>query len=138
MVHISCQNIQLNKMIASVENIELLLNEAHLNKGWSWVITEPLWCTWPMEKFCEFYYPFPFEAYFINFIDKEILHFLPILAQSLEEKKSLLDVVRSHDASFEKSRECLQNWSNVDLAHWEELDGLFSVEIEGWLSRKGY
>jgi hypothetical protein len=31
--------------------MESLLFEAHKTKGWKWVQEEPLWVTWPLEKF---------------------------------------------------------------------------------------
>jgi len=34
-----------------IDNMESLLYEAHKTKGWKWVQEEPLWVTWPMEKF---------------------------------------------------------------------------------------
>jgi hypothetical protein len=38
-------------MNAIIENMETLLYEAHKVKGWQWVHDEPLWVTWPLEKF---------------------------------------------------------------------------------------
>jgi hypothetical protein len=34
-----------------IENMEAVLFESHQVKGWQWVHEEPLWVTWPMEKF---------------------------------------------------------------------------------------
>src|SRR5262245_48601306 len=38
-------------MNAIIENMETLLYEADKVKGWQWVHNEPLWVTWPLEKF---------------------------------------------------------------------------------------
>lgn len=34
-----------------VDGMEALLADAHKTKGWHWVYSEPMWTTWPMEKF---------------------------------------------------------------------------------------
>lgn len=44
---------QLNKTNVVVENVEVLINEAHRSKGWTWIKTVPLWSTWPMEHLCK-------------------------------------------------------------------------------------
>jgi hypothetical protein len=36
-----------------IENMEAVLFEAHKVKGWKWATEEPLWVTWPLEKFGE-------------------------------------------------------------------------------------
>lgn len=38
-------------MNAIVENMEALVVEASTLKGWKWVHEQPLWATWPLEKF---------------------------------------------------------------------------------------
>jgi hypothetical protein len=38
-------------MNAVVESMEAVLVEAYRAKGWKFVSLEPLWLTWPMEKF---------------------------------------------------------------------------------------
>ena len=38
-------------MNSTIDNLEAVLYEAHKAKGWEWVQTEPLWVTWPLEKF---------------------------------------------------------------------------------------
>jgi hypothetical protein len=38
-------------MNSIVDNMEALLADAHKAKGWHWVSLEPMWTSWPMEKF---------------------------------------------------------------------------------------
>jgi hypothetical protein len=38
-------------MVVVVDNLEAVLVEAHNIKGWKWVHEQPLWLTWPLEKF---------------------------------------------------------------------------------------
>jgi hypothetical protein len=38
-------------MVVVVDNLEVVLVEAHNIKGWKWVHEQPLWLTWPLEKF---------------------------------------------------------------------------------------
>ena len=38
-------------MSSIVDDMEVLLADAHRTKGWLWVCSEPMWTTWPMEKF---------------------------------------------------------------------------------------
>lgn len=42
---------QFRRLNTIVENMEALLFEAHKTKGWQWVHEEPMWVTWPLEKF---------------------------------------------------------------------------------------
>ncbi|KAH9981512.1 hypothetical protein BGW80DRAFT_1270588, partial [Lactifluus volemus] len=42
---------QFQKMNSIVDGLEALLADAHKTKGWHWVCSEPMWTTWPMEKF---------------------------------------------------------------------------------------
>lgn len=45
------QQKQFRRLNTVVENLETLLFDAHKTKGWQWVHQEPMWVTWPMEKF---------------------------------------------------------------------------------------
>jgi hypothetical protein len=38
-------------MNSIIDGMEALLADAHKAKGWQWVYSEPMWTTWPMEKF---------------------------------------------------------------------------------------
>ena len=38
-------------MNSIIDGMEALLADAHKAKGWHWVYSEPMWTTWPMEKF---------------------------------------------------------------------------------------
>jgi len=106
---------QMQKMSTVVENIEVLINEAHRVKGWSWISSEPMWCSWPMEKFY-----------------LSLLVLLPDFNRSLEEHKDAVLKLRSHDLSFDQSRGILQAWTDQPSEGWDELDDMFSVEVQGW------
>lgn len=38
-------------MSALVDALDALVGDAHRAKGWQWVASEPLWLSWPLEKF---------------------------------------------------------------------------------------
>jgi len=38
-------------MNRAVDMLELVLQDGYKTKGWEWVQSEPLWMTWPLEKF---------------------------------------------------------------------------------------
>jgi hypothetical protein len=42
---------QFRKMVAVVDNLEVILIQAYNIKGWKWVHEQPLWLTWSLEKF---------------------------------------------------------------------------------------
>lgn len=110
---------QREKIHGALDNIELLINDAHRAKGWEWVSNEALWCTWPMDKFYQ-----------------SLLGLMPDLHRSLEVRREVVSTLKSHDVSFERSKEALQSWSGPTLDQWDELEELFSIEVDGWPTRK--
>lgn len=113
-------NNQCEKIQTILDNIETLINDAHRAKGWAWVANEALWCTWSMDKFYN-----------------SLLSLSPDFHRSLETRTEVASALRSHDVSFERSKEALQTWTSPTLDRWNELEELFSVEVEGWPLRKG-
>ena len=130
-------------MSTLVDNLEELVFEAHKAKGWSWVQSEPLWCTWTLEKFGMYYLCLVFQHSTIAYgeigLATELARLLPPYHRSLEMHVELLGSLRDHDITFEDSRRILSNWVAqphlVDegwAAYWEDL---CSVEIERWNTR---
>jgi len=113
---------QFQKMNSIVDGMEALLAEAHKTKGWQWVCSEPMWTTWPMEKFVT-----------------AIPDILWPYRRSLEVHVELLDTLRSHEVSFEISRKVANTWieqPNLEDDGWDaKWEALCEVEIDRWGSR---
>jgi len=106
-----------------IENLEAVLFEAHKVKGWQWVHEEPLWVTWPLEKFVS-----------------SVSAILVPYHRSLETHTELVNTLRRHSISFEDSRAAIAKWVEQP---WLEEDGwdarwedLCAVEVERWDSPK--
>jgi hypothetical protein len=121
--------------------MEALLTDAHKAKGWFWVCSEPMWTTWPMEKFGAFD-PKRHPAHLESNTASPVTTISDILwpyRRSLELHAELLDTLRSHDVSFETSRKIANTW--VEQPHLEEdswdakWEDLCEVEIDRWDSR---
>jgi len=102
-----------------VEGLELVLVEAHKVKGWQWVHEEPLWVTWPLEAF-------------VN----RVPEILKPYHRSLALHVNLIDQLRSHSISFEKSREIINTWIEqpwLEDAGWQAAwEDICEAEIERW------
>ncbi|KAI9458040.1 hypothetical protein F5148DRAFT_337681 [Russula earlei] len=113
---------QFQKMNTIVEGMEALLADAHKAKGWEWVCSEPMWTTWPMEKFVT-----------------DISDILWPYRLSLELHVEILDTLRSHDVSFETSRKVANTWveqPNLEDDSWDaKWEDLCEVEIDRWDAR---
>jgi len=113
---------QFQKMTCIVDGMEALLADAHKAKGWQWVCSEPMWTTWPMEKFVT-----------------SVSDILWPYRRSVELHVELLDTLRSHDVSFEISRKAANTW--VEQPYLEEdswdarWEALCEVEIDRWDNR---
>jgi len=113
---------QFQKMNSIVDGMEALLADAHKAKGWHWVSSEPMWTTWPMEKFVT-----------------SISDILWPYRRSLEQHVALLDTLLSHNVSFEMSRKVANTW--IEQPHLEDdswdvkWEPLCEVEIDRWDSR---
>ncbi|KII88725.1 hypothetical protein PLICRDRAFT_176275 [Plicaturopsis crispa FD-325 SS-3] len=119
LVKLGGQQKQFRKMNAAVENMESLLCDAHKVKGWQWVYEEPLWTTWPLEKF-------------VSTIPDLLIPY----HRSLHMHIALVDTLRPHNVSFQDSREAIAKWVDQPCleengwdARWEEL---CAVEVERW------
>lgn len=134
-------------MNAIVDNLEALLADAHKTKGWQWV-QEPLWTTWSLEKFGKI------EAFFI-LLYRYVLgtdagtFFSPVTSvpdilipyhRSLIMHTELVDTLRSHQVTFDVSRQAVAQWAAqpyLEEGVWEsQWEDLCAVEIERWNSRK--
>jgi hypothetical protein len=128
-------------MNSIVDGMEALLTDAHKAKGWHWVCSEPMWTTWPMEKFGVSITSTIVTRSKYNAVSPvtSISDILWPYRRSLEQHIGLLDTLRSHEASFETSRNGVNTW--VEQPHLED-DGwddkwepLCEVEIDRWDSR---
>jgi len=111
-------NKQFEKMATIIDGLESVVYEAHKTKGWKWVHEEPLWCTWTLEKFAT-------EAPVI----------LPVYHRALHQMAELVSTLRSHQVSFEVSREVISKWATQPWLHsegWTDWEDLCSVEVERW------
>ncbi|KAF9052710.1 hypothetical protein BJ165DRAFT_1523478 [Panaeolus papilionaceus] len=110
---------QFHKMNRAIDTLELLLQDAYKTKGWEWVQSEPLWMTWPLEKFVT-----------------EIPRLLPAYHRSLDLHTQLVVRLRPHSIKFEESRKVLDKWMEQPWLQedgwdnrWEDICG---VEVERW------
>ncbi|KAK7023917.1 hypothetical protein R3P38DRAFT_1079250 [Favolaschia claudopus] len=110
---------QFRRMNTVIDGLEALLVEAHKAKGWTWVSEEPLWVSWPLEKF-------------VTSLPNLLIPYHRSLATHLE----LVDILRSHSVSFEDARDALANWAEqpwLEEDSWEAVwEDLCAVEVEKW------
>ncbi|KAL5511729.1 hypothetical protein ACEPAH_4947 [Sanghuangporus vaninii] len=110
---------QFLKLSAVMDSLESLVSEAHKAKGWAWVETEPLWCTWTLERFAT-----------------KMPDLLPPYHRSLQLQTELVDSLRSHSVTFEESRVILTKWVSQPFreAHdWvQEWEDLCAIEVDKW------
>ncbi|KZT11435.1 uncharacterized protein LAESUDRAFT_710936 [Laetiporus sulphureus 93-53] len=109
---------QFQRMNAIAENLEATLYEAHKTKGWQWV-QESMWTTWSLERFVS-----------------TIPRVLPPYRRSLEMHIEIVDIVRSHEVTFEASREAIAKWvaqPYLEEHSWDvEWEDLCEAEIDRW------
>ncbi|KAH7926289.1 hypothetical protein BV22DRAFT_1009331 [Leucogyrophana mollusca] len=113
---------QFRRMNVVIDNMEAILFEAHRTKGYQWCQEEPLWVSWPLEKF-------------VSSIPEIIIPY----HRSLVMHNDLVDVLRSHNVTFEVSRDAIAKWVDQPFlqddgwdAKWEDL---CAVEVERWDTR---
>jgi len=113
---------QYSKMNTIMDNIEDIFFEACKMKGFAWAHEEPMWCTWPLEKF-------------VN----EIPALLQPYGHALQYQIDVAEDLRGHALNFEESRKLVVSWASQ--AHleaddwtidWEEL---CEAEIDRWNTR---
>ncbi len=106
-------------MNSIIDGMEVLLADAHKAKGWHWVYLEPMWTTWPMEKF-----------------GASISKCLSVHSKCNTVRQSLQSLT---SVSFETSRKIANTW--VEQPHLEEdswdakWEDLCEVEIDRWDNR---
>ncbi|KAJ3574571.1 hypothetical protein NP233_g1683 [Leucocoprinus birnbaumii] len=112
---------QFRKLNSLVETLESILVEAHKAKGWQWVHEEPLWVTWPLEKF-------------VTSLSDIVIPY----HRSLDSHTEIVDSLRSHSVSFEESRDAVSQWVAQPWlqeesweAKWEEI---CDAEVHRWES----
>ncbi|OCH87420.1 hypothetical protein OBBRIDRAFT_157517 [Obba rivulosa] len=109
---------QFQKMASIVDNMEALLYDAHKVKGWNFV-QEPLWVTWSLEKFVS-----------------SIPGILIPYRRSLEMHSELVEELRSHNITFEASRQAIAQWvaqPHLEEGSWDvQWEDLCAAEIDRW------
>lgn len=124
--------------------MEALLADAHRTKGWLWVCSEPMWTTWPMEKFGTYGYKSAvlFGGAGFRKYSPPVTSVSDILwsyRRSLELHVELLDTLRTHDVSFETSRKTANTWVDqpcLEDDSWDvKWEVLCEVEVDRWDSR---
>ncbi len=125
--------------------MEVLLADAHKSKGWLWVCSEPMWTTWPLEKFGTYRVgtsAIPTRGQDSNNTDPLVTMASDILwpyRRSLELHVELLDTLRTHEVSFETSRKAANTWVEqpfIEDDSWDaKWEALCEVEVDRWDSR---
>ncbi|KAF9452873.1 hypothetical protein P691DRAFT_793945 [Macrolepiota fuliginosa MF-IS2] len=110
---------QFRRLNSSIETLESVVVEAHKAKGWQWVHEEPLWVTWSLEKFAT-----------------SISDIIIPYHRSLNSHIEIVNVLRHHSASFETSREAVDEWVTQPWlqeggwgTRWEDI---CDAEVERW------
>ncbi|KAF9472779.1 hypothetical protein BDN70DRAFT_886600 [Pholiota conissans] len=112
---------QFSRMNAVIDNLEIVLVDASKVKGWQWVEQEPLWVTWSLE----------------NFVTR-IPAVLKPYHRSLAMHMEVVDELRSHSITFEKSRDAINKWIEqpcLESGSWEVAwEDICEAEVERWSS----
>ncbi|KAG5716264.1 hypothetical protein E4T56_gene10615 [Termitomyces sp. T112] len=110
---------QFRRMNAAIDNLEALFFEANKSKGWQWARQEPLWVTWPLEKF-------------VTSVSSILIPY----HRSLDLHIELVNSLRSHSISFQESRDIILKWAQQPWlqedgwdARWEDI---CAAEVERW------
>jgi hypothetical protein len=134
-IFICLQQKQFQRINAVIDNMESLLFEAHKTKGWKWVQEEPMWATWPMEKFGRL--QCLSDASRTNdIIVTSVSDILVPYRRSLTMHIEIVDLLRSHSTPFDASRDALSKWSRqpwLEEDCWEaKWEDLCAIEVERW------
>lgn len=123
-------------MNLAIENMEAVLIEAHRVKGWQWVHEEPLWVTWPLEKFGMYYLIWLDFSSNNRFLVTSITTLLPPYHRSLDLHVKLVATLRSHSVSFEDSRNAISKWIEqpwLEGTSWDaKWEDICDTEVERW------
>ncbi|KAG9014938.1 hypothetical protein FRB94_007010 [Tulasnella sp. JGI-2019a] len=117
---VSKLNKQFQKMASVIESAELLMFDACKSKGVTWTYTEPLWTTWPLERFVS-----------------RLPALLPSYHRALETCIEISEKLSSNSLTFEESRTALRQWvAQPCLAEgqWEDWEQLCEVEVDKWVA----
>ncbi|KAG7452854.1 uncharacterized protein BT62DRAFT_879574 [Guyanagaster necrorhizus] len=110
---------QFRRMNTVIDTLEGLVTEAHKNKGWHWVQHEPLWVTWPLNKFVT-----------------SLPDILPTYHRELIIHMELVEVLRSHSISFDDSRNAITKWAEqlwIEVSGWEaKWEDVCAAEVDRW------
>ena len=121
-----------------MDSLEALVSEAHKAKGWAWVQSEPLWCTWTLEKFGTFTNT---QICFSLTRCKatRMPDLLPPYHRSLYLHAELVNSLRSHSITFEESKSILAKWDSqphLEADEWvQEWEDLCEVEVDKWYGK---
>ena len=119
-----------------VDSLEGVIFEAHKAKGWQFV-QEPLWLSWSLERFGT---SMPILACpglpNSDSAVTEIPHILTPYHRSLVMHEELVQVLRSHETTFDTSRQALAKWTAqpcLEEHSWEaQWEDLCAAEIDRW------
>lgn len=120
-----------------IDNLELVLIDAHKVKGWQWVQETPLWVTWPLEAFGKFVRPASrIKCSFTLTSVTRVPEILKPYHRSLALHIQLVDALRKHSIPFEKSREIINKWVEqpwLESAGWDAVwEDICEAEVERW------
>jgi hypothetical protein len=128
----------LQRMNTVLDNMDALMFEAEKLKGFQWCHEEPLWTSWPIEKFGR--QTFTPRRQLLTRVTVVALSGLTTpYHRSLALHKELVDTLRSHTVSFEDSRNAISQWVEQPYLRddgWDEKwEDLCEVEVERWGAR---
>jgi hypothetical protein len=129
----------LQRMSSVLDNMDALMFEAEKLKGFQWCHEEPLWTSWPIEKFgMQTSHPSPSLAD-RGYAVLSLSGLTTPYHRSLALHKELVDTLRSHTVSFEESRSAISQWVEQpylrDEGWHEKWEDLCEVEVEKWDAR---
>ena len=122
-------------MNAIVDSLEAVLFEAHKVKGWQFV-QEPLWLSWSLERFGTTVIALAYRSSSVLHLVTAMPNILIPYHRSLVMHEELVQVLRSHDTTFEASRQALAQWTAqpyLEDHSWEaQWEDLCAAEIDRW------
>jgi len=129
----------LQRMSSVLDNMDALMFEAEKLKGFQWCHEEPLWTSWPIEKFgMQTSHPSPSLADG-GYAVLSLSGLTTPYHRSFALHKELVDTLRSHTVSFEESRSAISQWVEQpylrDEGWHEKWEDLCEVEVEKWDAR---
>lgn len=134
----------LSKLAALIEQAEKVFFDACKTQTWDFVLSEPLWLSWTLENFGEWFTPVVWTSFMLwinncsaylpllSSLTNAVDSLPPILsahAAQLAELTALAGILLSPSTPFETSRIALERWRDLgragerwNIAHeWEEI-----------------